>query len=415
MGLFKGGKGPFGGRGFFGKGGFAGDIGSILMGGDPAKRNRGIPSRLDSYSGDERYGRGMGAGVREGLDPRTDSTNYSPFGNANYLESRSKRDLNRSRDLQQGPRQQYDPTAANAAVFAAAKPLAETNAHVGLRQFENLDSLRSAAAGETPSAAELAMRQQAGQNVANQFAMSRGIGGAAGAGAARQAQQQGAMMGGDLTAQLGAQRAAEQAQARGMYTGALSGMYGQGLDQAALGLQGAQTIADIEGQRVGAALSDQQLRDQGEQFFAESSLGAAGMDLESRMARDKARRDAFLGMYGADRGVSAAAAGQKDEGLIGPLLGASTTMGAAAMSDRRLKKDEKRLGKGKGPQPVEFRYKWDPPGAPKKRGYMAQDLEEDPKLKDAVVETPYGKAVDYTKVAAELGKRLAAKGGKRAA
>lgn len=75
-------------------------------------------------------------------------------------------------------------------------------------------------------------------------------------------------------------------------------------------------------------------------------------------------------------------------GLIGQ--GAQAGAMAYGMSDRRVKKDIKKLD---GPQAYEFRYKWEPNDAPKHVGLMAQDVE---KVRPDAVKTIFGiKAVDY--------------------
>ena len=84
---------------------------------------------------------------------------------------------------------------------------------------------------------------------------------------------------------------------------------------------------------------------------------------------------------------------------FGQLLGSGLTAAATFFSDRRMKKDAKKVGETADGIPIyEFRYKGDKrKRGPKQVGVMAQDVE---KVKpEAVVENAEGlKAVDYSKV-----------------
>lgn len=71
--------------------------------------------------------------------------------------------------------------------------------------------------------------------------------------------------------------------------------------------------------------------------------------------------------------ANAAAQNQARSGLFGNILGAAGTLGAAFLSDRRLKRDIRQIGQ-RGPLRVyEYRYAWDAPGTVR-RGYMAQEV-----------------------------------------
>lgn len=82
---------------------------------------------------------------------------------------------------------------------------------------------------------------------------------------------------------------------------------------------------------------------------------------------------------------------QSRSGLFGDLLGFG---GGLLKSDRRLKKDIRKIGSAKGHPLYEYRFKGDGPHAPKEIGVMAQDVE---KIRpDAVVENRDGvKMVKY--------------------
>lgn len=87
---------------------------------------------------------------------------------------------------------------------------------------------------------------------------------------------------------------------------------------------------------------------------------------------------------------------QSRGGLFGDLLGLGGKLGSAWIqnSDRRVKKNIKKIGSAKGHPLYEYRFKGDRPDAPKEIGVMAQDVE---KIRpDAVVENSDGvKMVKY--------------------
>lgn len=83
-------------------------------------------------------------------------------------------------------------------------------------------------------------------------------------------------------------------------------------------------------------------------------------------------------------------------GVLG-LLG-SVASGAAAFSDRRVKKDIRKVGHINDLGLYEYRYKGEPRSAPKRIGVMAQEVQK--KKPEAVIETPGGiLAVNYGKIA----------------
>lgn len=65
-------------------------------------------------------------------------------------------------------------------------------------------------------------------------------------------------------------------------------------------------------------------------------------------------------------------------GLLGGLFGLGGQLGSALIqrSDRRVKKDIKKIGSAKGHSLYEYRFKGDSPDAPKEIGVMAQDVEK---------------------------------------
>lgn len=84
---------------------------------------------------------------------------------------------------------------------------------------------------------------------------------------------------------------------------------------------------------------------------------------------------------------------QQSNAMMGGLFGLGGTLGAALISDRRLKTDIERIGTLANGLPVySFRYIW---GGPVHIGLMAQDVEN--VHPDAVVDIGGVKAVDYAK------------------
>ena len=114
------------------------------------------------------------------------------------------------------------------------------------------------------------------------------------------------------------------------------------------------------------------------------------------------------GVTGAQAGMAgtlqqqAGAAQQAQQGMTSGLIGAGATIGAAALtSDINAKTNiedfssDEFLGKLK---PYKYDYKNEEDGKGKQAGVMAQDLENTEVGKQAVMDTPKGKVVDYNKL-----------------
>ncbi|HVK83099.1 MAG TPA: tail fiber domain-containing protein [Kofleriaceae bacterium] len=109
---------------------------------------------------------------------------------------------------------------------------------------------------------------------------------------------------------------------------------------------------------------------------------------------------------------------------MAPIINAGVGLGAAALSDRRLKNgvkdgDDEARSITEGLKSYRFKYKDQKHGKGSQYGVMAQDLEK-AGLKHAVVDTPIGKAVDGAKLSTAntaligaLGRRLAKLEGSR--
>lgn len=97
---------------------------------------------------------------------------------------------------------------------------------------------------------------------------------------------------------------------------------------------------------------------------------------------------------------------QAEQAMRGQMLGGLFSLGGAVLSDKRAKKDVKKIGqhkmrgddgKGKTVGKYEYRYKGEPKSAPKRTGVMAQEVRR--KKPSAVRETPMGlMAVDYARL-----------------
>lgn len=165
------------------------------------------------------------------------------------------------------------------------------------------------------------------------------------------------------------------------------------MNRAAYGLSGQQALAGI------------QERQSAQQALANLTLGERSQDLQGALG---ARQNA-VGAYG-----QAIAQNNQDMTWLQKYGGAiqGGLQGMAAMSDRRLKKNVKD-GDGEANATLAslksytFDYKDERHGKGKQTGIMAQDLER-AGLKQAVIETPGGKAVHGAKLATANTAMLAA-------
>lgn len=181
-------------------------------------------------------------------------------------------------------------------------------------------------------------------------------------------------------------------------------LQGINLDQAnrSAALQEQAYIQDRPLNLVNALRSGAQVQSpQFQQFAQQQNVGGANM-----LGAAQAQYGADLGAYNAAQanqsntmgglfGIGGAAVGGMFGGLPGAQLGA--TLGGAAgksFSDRRLKKNIKRIGTHKsGVGIYEYDYIW---GGGKQIGVMAQELEK--VMPDAVFEIDGFKGVDYAKL-----------------
>lgn len=246
---------------------------------------------------------------------------------------------------------QADFSNANAALLAGAgqaqqgaSTLGQT-AGISTQQGALAGQLQQAAAGQTPSVAELAMRQASGNAMRQNLAMAASGTGPSSTAALINAQNQNTGQQGQLVQQLGVQRAGEITQARedlgnllGQQRGAIAneaGVYGNlanvygGLGQQA----GAQALG-----QAGLQAGQNQLNQQANQYYygqgANWIQGQAGL-----LAQRAANQNNFtLGLQSNAINQQQANNAQSNT-LIGGGLQAAGTIGAAAlmMSDRRAK------------------------------------------------------------------------------
>jgi len=119
---------------------------------------------------------------------------------------------------------------------------------------------------------------------------------------------------------------------------------------------------------------------------------------QQKMAQQQATIGAIAGLGGAALSGGMFGAG----GMFGQAAGGggSALAKAAApfigMSDRRLKKDITKVGKADGHNVYKYRYLNEDGDTPRHTGVMAQEVERT--RPDAVVNTPAGKAVNYTQL-----------------
>jgi hypothetical protein len=304
--------------------------------------------------------------------------------------------LGRSRfeDVEMDPRLQ----AAQRSALEEVSGLAKTG--LGPEDIAAFNEVRRQAAAQA----------QAQRATALQSAQERGM---LGSGEALLADLQGGQAASQMASQQGEQLAARAAEAR----------------RAALGQQ-ASMAAQMQGQQLGLAGQKASAADAIAQFNAQQRMGVQAQNLASRqaLANQAAATRNQEQMYnkgllqqrfqnelakasGQGQATSnlagqymsqAQAAQQGQQALVGGLLQAGGTLGAAALtSDINSKTNiesfssDEFLGKLK---PYKYDYKDESDGKGKQAGVMAQDLEETEVGKQAVIDTPKGKVVDYNKL-----------------
>lgn len=260
------------------------------------------------------------------------------------------------------------------------------------QQLGMASRLSAIASGQQAGAGELAARRMGDRGMAQQSALAASARGGNAAAAMRGAQR----TQGDIAAQTAgqAQQAAmgDQMQANQM----LGNVLGQGRSQdlqVSLANMGAenQRIFQQAGLDQATSLANMQARlqmlgmnDQAALGYLSQLLGVDVAELNARMQQDQLR------------------VAQKDPGLLGDLLAAGGTIGAAAASDRRVKKrirsGDAKISEFLGSiKPYTYEYTDEKFGKGERTSVMAQDLEKTP-LGAAFVDEQDGvKMVDYGK------------------
>jgi hypothetical protein len=236
-------------------------------------------------------------------------------------------------------------------------------------QLGQLGQLQGLASGQQKTAGELAAYRAAQQAGAQQQAMARMARGGDAVLAQRTAAQNMAGISSNAAGQ--AQRSALDGQmaAQGMLTQAA----GQGRGQ----------DSQIQLANMDAKLKQMGMDDQARLGYLSQLTGLSIAQLQAQM--------------GAMQGAT------QQQGLLGPLLSAGGQVGAAAMSDERVKTDVSNAGDEidemlDGLVAKRYRYKnEDRHGKGSRVGFMAQDLEKSRAGRDIVFESKDGKAIDLTK------------------
>lgn len=248
------------------------------------------------------------------------------------------------------------------------------------QQLGLMQMLQSAADGTGgPSAAESMLRQATGRNMSGALALALGARGGNQLGALKQAQMQRALISQDANLQAAQLRAQEQ--------------------QAARGLLGQVSAMGREGDLQSLAQRDQLVN----QLLA-MQLGLDQTNFMSGVQQAQHNQGSLTQQIGGAHGVSLQNAAQGMQ-IGGATLSALGTLGAAAISDERLKEDiepgEAKLGELLGAAGAhDYRYKKevrDVGGDDRYVSPMAQELEQTEIGRSMVKETADGKIVDYGK------------------
>jgi hypothetical protein len=275
------------------------------------------------------------------------------------------------------------------------------------QQMQQAQRLGQIASGQMQGAGELAAQRQAARSAASQQAMARMGRGLSGASLARGAARNVADIGANAAGQ--AQIAAMQDQ--------------QGANQMLGSLLAQGRDADIGMAGQNAQLSQQQMLQQGT-FDQQRAMQQGQMNQQQQLANldaqlrqqgmNDAARQAYLQMYAQmNQSEMAGRLGQEQAamqqpGLLGPLLQAGGTIGAAAASDERVKTDIKHGGDEVDSmldalKPTTYAYKKDSSlkeytggvgDGRRLAGIMAQALEQSKAGKAIVHDTPGGKVLD---------------------
>lgn len=263
------------------------------------------------------------------------------------------------------------PNATAQQLAAAAQLSGGPQDQVRGRMMSLADQMGAVAGGQQAGAGELAVRRQANQAAANQFAQMNMARGGNAAGAARAAARQLGDLGTNASGMASTAALNDQTNARGQLAGLLGNTRGQDLDFAGQNAQLLQQRNLMQGQfGQQTSLANQQAALQQRGMNDQYGLGLMGQyanlsqaELQARMAR--------AGLM------------PQDNGRFGDLLQAGGTMGAAALSDVRAKVDlsdasaemDEALA---AMQPTRYSYADPVHGRGSRVGILAQDMATSP-------------------------------------
>lgn len=228
----------------------------------------------------------------------------------NYLRDYASQQLN-------GVQGRQAPTAQAAQLAAASQLAGGPQDQVRGRMLSLADQMGAVAGGQQAGAGELAVRRQADQAAANQFAMQNMARGANAGIMARAAARQLGDLGTNTAGMASTAALTDQMNARGQLAGLLQGTRGQDLDFAGQNAQLEQQRNLMQGQfgqqtnlaNQAAALQQRGMNDQYGLGLMGQYLNVSDAELRARLAR--------LGML------------PEDKGMFGDLLQAGGTIGAA--------------------------------------------------------------------------------------
>ncbi len=151
-----------------------------------------------------------------------------------------------------------------------------------------------------------------------------------------------------------------------------------------------------------ASLTQLGLDDAMQQAYMQNELNISKMEMDNLLDIAKLESSEEIAQASIDASRKAAEAQAKGS-IIGGGLGALGSIGAAFVSDINLKKDIKSGDKSIGEflaalKPYDYKYKDEKHGKGAQNSVMAQDLEKSEIGKKAVIDTPEGKMVDYSKL-----------------
>jgi hypothetical protein len=267
-------------------------------------------------------------------------------------------------------------------------------------QLALMGNLQNTAAGQGPSVAQEQLRQATDRNMANALAMAAAQGG--GAAAYRQAAFARAAATQDMASQSAQLRAQEIAQAQNTLAGVAQGARGQDIGlaagQAQMTQQNAQFNAGLA-QDTGktnllAGVEQQKMKDQIVQQYLAMGMSLDQAQFQAEIQQRQYNAGVLAQQEGIRQGVAVQQGAQTAQ-MVGAGLAAAGTMAAAALSDKRAKKDiaagdidvEALMDALKAQR---FSYKDERNGTGPRVGIMAQDAMKAPMGRDMVFEDEDG-------------------------